>query len=348
MASETPEHDVPVPKRLLSEEIKIKDVLQLQSSVIIDDQNQKGCILKDSLVHKALLDLVDMGYIILDKEVREMDINTKTHSGLFLVGFSPTQVRAAKQYAQAFFMEGLSRNNLERQIFHYNNDQIIQLLRTLHYRDHAIERIEQMLKKNPDTKETVKLMIFAGLDTVFESINNPIGMEPGAKTSDEPKEDDIPASKKLKETEKNRTVFVKELKNINYPLSEIFAMIDNTFVENDIAISRDNAPSLLRTHIASALRCCSIISDFEDNRLDERSLKFLKTLSDCEKEFTESYALYLKESEGESNVKKSADDTSSNSISDVTGVSSDEGCCKSQTQAVDCKERCLEGNSSTP
>lgn len=255
-------------RRLKIKEITLLDVVHLNAQIVIDDPNNKAGVLEHSKVHDALLDMCEMGLMCIDWSVtKRYQLEDKERNGIFIVGLSPIQVRAGRDWVQGLFLRGKGRKGLEDDIQGYSDTELGKLLKDLHFRDEIRAKIMNCAldtEKTSTSGEIVRMMIWTWLDSVLLSTSNIVGhtlseeasMKSAGSSKDVESNEEKPSSSGSSDPNPdamNRQM--RHLCSINRSLHDCVVLADEKFNEAGLELTDANAETLLKTHVGAAVRC---------------------------------------------------------------------------------------------
>jgi hypothetical protein len=259
-------------------EISLRDVVFLPRQVYIDDAHQKAGVLENSKVHDAMLDMCDMGILRIDWGVtRRVVLDSDKHFGNFVVGFSPEQVRAGRDWIQGLFIRSKNREDLHEDLQRYTDAELLALLRDLHFRKDTVAKIMETAGSNAPAGATVRTMIFAWLDSMFMSIMNPMGHEPALVDEPETETETDSGSgseTKMEDSTSDSTALEMHLCQINTDLHDVVRRTEEQFQSAGLDLTSENAENLFKTHMGCMIRCFLFL-----NRDEKAGYRFLEDAS---------------------------------------------------------------------
>jgi hypothetical protein len=267
-------------KRVKVKEISLRDVVFLPRQVYIDDAHQKAGVLENSKVHDAMLDMCDMGILRIDWSVtRRVVLDSEKHFGNFVVGFSPEQVRAGRDWIQGLFIRSKNRDDLHEDLQKYTDAELLALLKDLHFRKDTVAKIMDTVGSNAPAGVAVRTMIFAWLDSMFLSIMKPMGHEPALENESETDSAPDSAPESVSETKMEDSTSVSSeltlhLCQINSDLHDIVLRTDEQFQSAGLDLTSENAENLFKTHMGCMIRCFLFL-----NRDEKAGYRFLEDAS---------------------------------------------------------------------
>jgi hypothetical protein len=274
IAQESTRHLPPDFEALKPSEIRVQDVVCLETNFFIDDKKGVGGIKENSMLHRILNELSLRQLVNINWDgLTRIVLCSETHNGNFLIGFLPTHVRCARDFLLGMYVRGNGTPQLLDEVEGYDTETLIRLMKTLNFEQMCIERILACTTDDTTPRGLiVRRVIAAILDTTFCTTFR--------DALDEIASNDRAASAPPIVVEEIDIVEVEKMIYEESPrIYDLAKKADTMFDAHGIILTPSNVSGLLETHIASVGRCLMFMTH-DDRARGMKAIKLLTQLHD--------------------------------------------------------------------